>query len=135
MQGVTTTTDPRFAAEVQVLTTGSALRIGMEAKLDYVVTEVSDVLTAPYDAVYANEEGQSCVIVAEPGEEDTFLLREVPVTAGAANNLDIVISGSGLSAGTRVVHDPQTYLQYVGQTVRGTEAVTNELLAMMGRGG
>jgi len=135
MQGVTTTTDPRFAAEVQVLTTGSALRIGMEAKLDYVVTEVSDVLTAPYDAVYANEEGQSCVIVAEPGEEDTFLLREVPVTAGAANNLDIVISGSGLSAGTRVVHDPQTYLQYVGQTVQGTEAVTNELLAMMGRGG
>ena len=135
MQGTTASADPRFAAEVQVLTSGSALRIGMEAKLDYIVTEVFGVLTAPYDAVYENEAGQTCVIVADPGEKDTYLLREVPVTVGAANNLDIVISGTGLETGIRVVHEPASYTQYVGQTVQGTEAVTNEILAMMGRGG
>jgi len=136
MQGMTSSaSDPRFAAEVKVLTVGSGLRIGMEAQLDYIVTEVFDVLTAPYDAVYENEDGQACVLVAEEREEQTYFLREVPVTTGAANNLDIVISGEGLTAGVLVVHAPENYRALAGTLVQGSDSVTNEILAMMGRGG
>ena len=116
--GVTdTTAEPMFAAEVRVLTEDSGLRIGMDAQLDYIVQEVEHVLTVPYEAVYRNEEDKTCVLAAMEQEDGRYLLQEFEVKTGADDDLDIVISGAGIVEGMRIVHEPETYLHLLGQTV------------------
>ena len=116
--GVTdTSTEPMFAAEVRVLTEDSGLRIGMDAQLDYIITEVEHVLTVPYEAVYRNEEDQTCVLAAIEQDDGRFLLEEFVVKTGADDDLDIVIHGAGIEEGMRIVHEPETYLHLLGQSV------------------
>lgn len=116
--GVTDTTmEPVFAAEVQVLSENSGLRIGMDAQLDYIVEEVEHVLTVPYEAVYRNEEGETCVLAAMEQEDGRYLLQEFVVETGADDDLDIVITGAGIKEGMRIVHEPETYLHLLDQTV------------------
>ena len=116
--GVTdTTAEPMFAAEVRVLTEDSGLRIGMDAQLDYIVQEVEHVLTVPYEAVYRNEEDKTCVLAAMEQEDGRYLLQEFEVKTGADDDLDIVISGAGIVEGMRIVHEPETYLHLLGQSV------------------
>ncbi len=112
-----TSTEPVFAAEVRVLTEDSGLRIGMDAQLDYIITEVEHVLTVPYEAVYRNEEDQTCVLAAIEQDDGRYLLKEFVVKTGADDDLDIVISGAGIEEGMRIVHEPETYLHLLGQSV------------------
>lgn len=112
-----TSTEPMFAAEVRVLTEDSGLRIGMDAQLDYIITEVEHVLTVPYEAVYRNEEDQTCVLAAIEQDDGRFLLEEFVVKTGADDDLDIVIHGAGIEEGMRIVHEPDTYLHLLGQSV------------------
>ena len=112
-----TSTEPMFAAEVRVLTEDSGLRIGMDAQLDYIITEVEHVLTVPYEAVYRNEEDQTCVLAAIEQDDGRFLLEEFVVKTGADDDLDIVIHGAGIEEGMRIVHEPETYLHLLGQSV------------------
>ena len=112
-----TSTEPMFAAEVRVLTEDSGLRIGMDAQLDYIITEVEHVLTVPYEAVYRNEEDQTCVLAAIEQDDGRFLLEEFAVKTGADDDLDIVIHGAGIEEGMRIVHEPETYLHLLGQSV------------------
>jgi hypothetical protein len=92
--------------------------------------EIITIAQDGFEELFFEEE-----LPAEETEEQTFVLREVPVTVGAANDLDIVVSGEGLQEGVRVVHVPENYRALVGQTLQRSDGVTNEILAMMGRGG
>lgn len=82
-QGATdTSSEATFAAEVEITSQDTGLCIGMEAQLDYIIAEQSSVLAAPYDAVYKNENGQTCVLAVIEQEDGKYLIQEVAVTTG-----------------------------------------------------
>lgn len=112
-----TTGDAVFAAEVEVTSQNTGLRIGMEAQLDYIVAKETHVLTVPYDAVYENDQGQRCVLMAVEQKDGRYTIEELPVVIGIDDDLDMVISGDGVKEGLRVINEPDTYLHLLGQTV------------------
>ena len=129
-----TTGEALFAAEVAVTGKDTGLRIGMEARLDYIIAEEAHVLAVPYDAVYKDESGQTCVLIAEPAEEaNYFTVRSVPVSTGMDDDLDMVVTGPEIREGLRVIHDPDRYLDLLGQTVLAGTGLHSDLIsAMMG---
>lgn len=112
-----TTGDAVFAAEVAVTSQNTGLRIGMEAQLDYIVARESHVLTVPYDAVYENDQGQTCVLMAVEQKDGRYAIQELPITTGIDDDLDLAISGDGVEEGMRVINEPDSYLHLLGQTV------------------
>lgn len=109
--------DPSFEAEIAVTKADSGLRIGMEARLSYIFAKAEHVLAVPYEAVFTDEVGQSCILALREEEDGTFTLVKLPVTTGLDDDLDIAIEGDGVDAGLRVVTDPKSYLTLVGKTV------------------
>lgn len=117
-----TTGDISFATDVAVTDRDTGLRIGMSVELDFVLEEAPDTLAVPYDAVYTNDQGQTCLLVLDEGEDGVLLLTETPVETGLETDLDVAVSGQGLSEGVRVVTDPSRYLALAGREVTlGTE--------------
>lgn len=116
--GVTDTGgDISFATDVEVTSKETDLRIGLSVRLNFIVAEEKDTLAAPYDAVYTNGAGQSCVMTAHKQEDGSYLLQEVPVELGLETDLDIAVKGDGLSDGMTVISGPEQYVQYLGQSV------------------
>ena len=119
-----TSGDISFATDVAVTSQDTGLRIGMSVELDFVLDEALNALSVPYDAVYENDQGQTCLLVLEEGEDGEILLTELPVTTGLETDLDTAVSGEGLSEGTRIVTDPERYLPLAGMAVTlGAEGV------------
>ena len=117
-----TSGDISFATDVAVTSQDTGLRIGMSVELDFVLDEALNALSVPYDAVYENDQGQTCLLVLEEGEDGELLLTELPVTTGLETDLDIAVEGDGLTEGVQVVTDPERYLPLAGQEVAlGTE--------------
>lgn len=128
-----TTGEAIFAAEVEITEKDSGLRIGMEAQLDYIIEEQSAVLAVPYDAVYSNEHGESCVMAALPQEDGKYLIRELEVTTGMDDDLDMVVSGAEITEGLRVIHEPDRYFDLLGQSVTaGTGLRAGDMMALLG---
>ena len=117
-----TSGDISFATDVAVTSQDTGLRIGMSVELDFVLDEALNALSVPYDAVYIDDQGQTCLLVLEEGEDGEILLTELPVTTGLETDLDIAVEGEGLTEGVQVVTDPDRYLPLAGQEVAlGTE--------------
>ena len=110
-----TSKDISFATDVKVTSEKTALKIGMNVRLNFVLEEAKDVLTVPYDAVYKTSSGQTCILVVEEQKSGNQLLKEHPVSMGLENDLDVVITGDGLKEGMRFVSNPSAYLNFVGQ--------------------
>lgn len=109
-QGVTdTTSDVQFHTEVKVDEKNTPLKIGMSVRLEFIIDKVEEVLSVPYDAVYKNDAGVDCVLLALEQEGGSYLLKEAVVTTGISNDLDIVISGDEIVPGVRVINDPKDY--------------------------
>ena len=94
----------------------------MEARLSYIIARAEQVLAVPYEAVFTDESGQSCVLVVREADDGKMTLEKLPVTTGLDDDLDIAISGPGVEAGLRVVTEPKDYLTAVGKTVTLTQA-------------
>jgi len=112
-----TSGDISFAADVKVNSRDTRLRIGLSVRLNFIVAEEKGVLAAPYDAIYTNAQGQTCVLVAEAQADGSYLLREYAVELGLETDLDIAIKSDDLTDGMLVLSDPEQYSAYVGQTV------------------
>ncbi len=54
-----------YNVKIDILTKDDRLKIGMSAKLNIIVDEVSGVLTVPYDAVTENTDGESVIYVLD----------------------------------------------------------------------
>ncbi len=105
--------EPLFAAEIEVTTKNSGLRIGMDADLDYIIEAQKSILAVPYDAVFERN-GQNYVIVIEEQSDNKWLLKEVSVNVGMDDDLDIVVSGD-IREGMRVLNNADGYIEYIGQ--------------------
>ena len=124
--------DPSFEAEVRVESADSGLRIGMEARLSYIIAREAHVLAVPYEAVFTDESGQSCILVLRAQEKETYLVEKLPVTTGLDDDLDIAVSGTGVEEGLCVITDAKSYLSYVGKTVTLAQATGFEdMMAQM----
>ena len=107
--GETDTANESFAVEVAVNSRDTDLRIGMSTRLNYLVDQQEGVLTVPYDAVYTNGAGQDCVLAAVQQSDGRYLLSEVPVTLGIESDIEVAVSGEGLSEGMLVLNDPASH--------------------------
>lgn len=124
--------DPSFEAEVSVDSAESGLRIGMEARLSYIIARQAHVLAVPYEAVFTDEAGQSCILVLRTQEKETYLVEKLPVTTGLDDDLDIAVSGTGVEEGLRVITDAKSYLSYIGKTVTLAQATgLEDMMAQM----
>lgn len=54
-----------FEIEITVISKDDRLKIGMSAKLNIIVDQVSDVLTVPYDAISTNAKGENYITVID----------------------------------------------------------------------
>ena len=124
--------DPSFEAEVSVDSAESGLRIGMEARLNYIIARQAHVLAVPYEAVFTDEAGQSCILVLRTQEKEIYLVEKLPVTTGLDDDLDIAVSGTGVEEGLRVITDAKSYLSYIGKTVTLAQATgLEDMMAQM----
>lgn len=124
--------DPSFEAEVSVDSAESGLRIGMEARLSYIIARQAHVLAVPYEAVFTDEAGQSCILVLRTQEKETYLVEKLPVTTGLDDDLDIAVSGTGVEEGLRVITNAKSYLSYIGKTVTLAQATgLEDMMAQM----
>ena len=124
--------DPSFEAEVSVDSAESGLRIGMEARLSYIIARQAHVLAVPYEAVFTDEAGQSCILVLRTQEKETYLVEKLPVTTGLDDDLDIAVSGTGVEEGLRVITNAKSYLSYIGKTVTLAQATgLEDMIAQM----
>ncbi len=116
--GVTDTTgEIAFAADVAVTSPDTRLRIGLNVRLELIVAREENVLAAPYEVVYQNEQGQDCILLAKEQADGTWLLREQVVELGLETDLDIAVKSDALTAGMTVISNPEKYVQYIGQPV------------------
>ena len=58
-------TDAEYEVTINVTGKDERLRVGMSAKLNIIVDQVSDVLTVPYDAIQTNADGKTYITVIE----------------------------------------------------------------------
>ena len=77
----------------------SGLLIGLSAKVEIILSQVTDVYAVPCDAVGTDENGGS-VVYARSGGETEFTA--IPVETGMETDYYIEISGEGLSDGMEV---------------------------------
>ena len=132
-QGQTNTAgDVLFDTEVAVLDKNTGLRIGMSARIKYIVDQQSGVIAVPFDALYEKEDGQSYVIAAIPQSNGKFLLKEIAVTKGLENDLDVVITGDGIEEGLRILTTPGNYRALVGREVTAFSEQQEQALQRFG---
>ena len=91
-----------FAAEVSVLGGSNGLLIGVNAKVQLVVSSTEDVFVVPYDAVGENADGEKIVYVKTGGSGTDMTFEEVVVETGAQTDYYIEIHGDGLEEGMEV---------------------------------
>lgn len=110
-----TTGDVAFATDVDVTSQDTGLKIGMSVRLNFILDEAKNALTVPYDAVYENSVGQTCLLAAEEQEDGTYLLQEYSVETGLENDLDVEVKGNGLAEGMHIISEPSKYLAFAGK--------------------
>lgn len=119
----TTSTDVLFDTKVAV-DSGTGLRIGMTARLTIILDEQKGALAVPYDAVYTNAAGKACILIAEEQQKGRYRLRELEVTQGIENDLNVVVTGEGVKAGLTVITNPDKYRAKLNTELRLIDTAT-----------
>lgn len=88
-----------FGATVTVDGEAENLLIGIQAKVEIVISEKENVFTVPIDAVGTAEDGNRYVLRRTGGEGVDMTFEEVTVTTGEANDFYTEITGSALAEG------------------------------------
>lgn len=96
--------DGDFEVIVRIDTPDERLRIGMNAKLTVVLESRSSVFSVPYDAITADEAGNTVVVSLEA---DGVTRKNIPVTVGMETDYFVEISGPDLKAGLTILNDPE----------------------------
>ena len=96
--------DGDFEVIVRIDTPDERLRIGMNAKLTVVLESRSSVFSVPYDAITADEAGNTVVVSLEA---DGVTRKNIPVTVGMETDYFVEISGPDLQAGLTILNDPE----------------------------
>jgi len=85
--------DVTYQVKVSIKSDASRLRLGMNAKLNIILTETEGVLTVPYDAVQQDESGNDVVYVVTRREEGGTIKTAVPVKVGIEGDYYVEVTG------------------------------------------
>ena len=102
-----TSSNVEFDAVVDVTSKGTALKIGMNARIDIILDEKEDVFAVPYDAVVQNAAGETVVYALVQNEEETSY-QEIPVMTGMETDFYIEITGKNLAEGMQIISNPDS---------------------------
>lgn len=103
-----------FETEIAVTSKDTALKIGMTARLNIIIEEVTDVFAVTYDSISADENGSDVIYVAEKTDLG-YTVKKMPVTVGLETDYLAQISGEGISEDTIVLGSTDLLIE--GQTV------------------
>ena len=100
--------DVEFGIKVDITSTDTPLKIGMNTRLDLILEKKTDIYKVRYDAVTQNDRGEDIVLVAENSGLDTFRIKQVPVDIGMTTDFYLEISGRDLADNMKVINDAST---------------------------
>ena len=104
---VSGTGTPTFAVKVAVTNSNSALKIGMDARLNIILQQKSDLYAVPYDALANGENGESFIYAAVQ-DGNAWKAKKITVDTGLENDVSVEISDSSLQDGMRIVDNPDS---------------------------
>jgi len=93
-----------FETEVAIEDYNSALKIGMNARLNIILEKKTDVYAVPYDAITVNSEGQNIIFIVAI-EDEKRIITPLIVETGVQTDLYTEISGVDLSEGILVLNN------------------------------
>ena len=100
-----------FETDVSLLSADSALRIGMNVRLNIILEKKDDVLSVPFDAVSTDENGNSIVYVARADEKGNYIAESVTVETGMETDFAIEVSSDALTEGDLIITDISSITQ------------------------
>lgn len=101
------TGSPTFTVKIKVTGSEPTLKIGMNARLNIIRQEKSDVYAVPYDALAEGENGARFLYAAvQDGKE--WKAKKIPVKTGLENDVSVEVSSDSLKDGMRIVDDPDS---------------------------
>ncbi|MDO5558192.1 MAG: efflux RND transporter periplasmic adaptor subunit [Oscillospiraceae bacterium] len=86
-----------------------SFRIGMNAKVKIVITDEKDVLSIKNNALFTNEDGNTCVYEAVEQADGNYTITETQVDVETHDSTLSKISADSLSEGDYIVLDPKKY--------------------------
>lgn len=98
---------PTFTVKIRITGSDPALKIGMNARLNIIRQEKSDIYAVPYDALVDGGNGESFVYAAVQ-EGKSWKAKKVPVQTGLENDVSVEISAPSLRDGMRIVGNPDS---------------------------
>ena len=132
IEGVLSQIDPvaneqgSFGAKVRVTGEAADLLIGIQAQVEIIKSQVSDVYVVPIDAVGTAEDGTNYVLRKTGGEGVDMTFEEVTVTTGDANDYYTTISGADLQEGD-VIRSSADLTQGIVTTTDPMEQMMNSM--------
>ena len=111
---IISTNDAEFETVVTVLDKTGTLRIGVSAKIEYVIAEDENAVVIPLSAVLSDNDG-SYVIIAHGADDNKVKLEKQYVTVGISDG--IYVSVEGIDAGVQVVDNAKNYVSDIGKTL------------------
>lgn len=98
------TSDVEFGSQIQVLSPGNDLKIGMNTRLTIVLERKKNVYSIPFDAAITNEKGEN-VIYTVAESEQKYIAKQINVTTGMETDFYIEISSDELEDGMKIIND------------------------------
>lgn len=97
-----------YSAEILIDAPGNLL-LGMTAKVRIMQEEVGEVLAVSYDSIGTDEDGNSYVYQAIPGNGNSYTAKKVLVEVGVESDYYTQISSDELSEGDYILSYPEMY--------------------------
>ncbi len=130
------TNDAEFETVIRITEGSDRLKIGVSARIEYIVEEEIGAVAIPESAILKDDGGHFVLTVAD-GEEGKLLLSRTPVECGMNDGIYTVVSGIG--EGDRIADNAKNYLAKVGLplgvSMTDISASVFDFAAMMPMGG
>lgn len=109
--------DKEAEYEVKIKMTDSEykLKLGMKVKADIILEEDDEVYIVPSESVIKDKDNNDCLYIADKQGKD-YVVKEIPVTKGTENDLNVEVSGDDIKDGVIVLNSPSEY--EVGSTIK-----------------
>lgn len=135
---VISTNDAEFETVVRVTDTNTGLKIGVSARIAYVVEEAKQTLTLPESAILYEGRESFVLRVTDKAEDGSFMLERVPVTVGVSDGVNTAVDG--IAEGDEIVDNADSYRLLVGRRLTLSEnsmlaGSMNNMFMMGGMGG
>lgn len=102
-----TSSDVTFTAKVQIKQPDEHLKVGMNAVVNIITDEVSDVYAVPYEAII--DKGAEKFVYAAVEKNGQYVVTSIPVTTGMESDVYVEIEGDDLSDGMIILNDPSSF--------------------------